>query len=96
VRVDGVKGFQTRRGAAGSRERAFTLVELLVVISIISVLMGILMPALSGVRRQATALMGMRNQREVATAVNLFAADHGDLYPPSVATRWQVIGSGMT
>ncbi len=49
-------------------------------------LMGILMPALSGVRRQATALMGMRNQREVATAVNLFAADNGDLYPPSIAT----------
>ncbi len=56
------------------------------VISIISVLMGILMPALNGVRRQATALTGMRNQREVATAVNLFAADNGDLYPPSVAT----------
>lgn len=56
------------------------------VISIVSVLMGILMPALSGVRRQATALTGMRNQREVAMAVNLFAADNGDLYPPSVAT----------
>jgi hypothetical protein len=48
--------------------------------------MAILMPALSGVRRQATALTGMRNQREVATAVNLFAADNSDLYPPSVAT----------
>jgi type II secretory pathway pseudopilin PulG len=59
---------------------------LLVVISIVSVLMGILLPALSGVRRQATALTGMKNQREVATAVNLFAADNDDLYPPSVAT----------
>jgi hypothetical protein len=48
--------------------------------------MGILMPALTGVRRQATALIGMRNQREVASAVNLFAADNDDLYPPSVAT----------
>ncbi len=65
---------------------AFTLVELLVVIATMSVLMGILMPALSGVRRQATALTGMRNQREVATAVNLFAADNDELYPPSVAT----------
>ncbi|MCL5281575.1 MAG: type II secretion system GspH family protein [Planctomycetes bacterium] len=81
-----MRGFQTRRGAVGSPQRAFTLIELLVVISIISVLMGILLPALTSVRRQATALTGMRNQREVATAVNLFAADNGDLYPPSVAT----------
>jgi type II secretory pathway pseudopilin PulG len=58
----------------------------LVTISIVSVLMAILMPALNGVRRQAAALMSMRNQREVANAVNLFAADNGDLYPPSVAT----------
>jgi prepilin-type N-terminal cleavage/methylation domain-containing protein len=71
---------------AGGVRGAFTLVELLVVISIVSILMAILMPALSGVRRQATALTGMRNQREVAMAVNLFAADNGDLYPPSVAT----------
>lgn len=71
---------------AGNPRRAFTLVELLVVISIVSVLMAILMPALSVVRRQAAALTGMRNQREVANAVNLFAADNDDLYPQSVAT----------
>jgi competence protein ComGC len=70
----------------GRHKRAFTLVELLVVIATISALMGILVPALSGAKRQAIALTGMRNQREVATAVNLFAADNDDLYPPSVAT----------
>lgn len=73
--------------------RAFTLVELLVVISIVSVLMAILVPALSGVRRQAIALTSMRNQREVGNAVNFYAQDHDDRYPPSVATvgfddRW--------
>jgi type II secretory pathway pseudopilin PulG len=61
-------------------------VELLVVISIISVLMAILMPALSTVRRQAAGLTGMRNQRETAAAVNLFAADNDERYPQSVAT----------
>jgi prepilin-type N-terminal cleavage/methylation domain-containing protein len=65
---------------------AFTLVELLVVIAIISTLMAILVPALNGVRRQANALLGMRNQREAANAVTLFAMDNRDLYPPSVAT----------
>jgi prepilin-type N-terminal cleavage/methylation domain-containing protein len=71
---------------AGGVRRAFTLVELLVVISVVSVLMAILMPALSGARRQAAALTGMRNQREVANATNLFATDNEDLYPHSVAT----------
>mgnify|MGYP005639724759 CR=1 FL=1 len=73
--------------------RAFTLVEMLVVISIISMLMAILVPAVNGVRRQARALVGMHNQKEVTYAVNLFAMDNGDKYPPSVATvgvdeRW--------
>lgn len=69
-----------------SDRSAFTLVELLVVISVISTLMAILVPAIHGVKRQATALMGMRNQREIAAAVNLFAADNRDRYPDSVAT----------
>ncbi len=86
VRAGGVQGRQTRWFAFGNPKGAFTLVELLVVISIISVLMAILMPTLSGVRRQAAALTGMKNQREVASAVNLFATDNDELYPPSVAT----------
>ncbi len=65
---------------------AFTLVELLVAISIISMLMAILVPALHVVRRQATALTGMRNQRDIASGANLFAADNDDRYPDSVAT----------
>lgn len=48
--------------------------------------MAILVPALHGVRRQATALLGMRNQREIATAANLFASENNDRYPGSVAT----------
>lgn len=62
------------------------MVELLVVISIISVLLAIVVPAVNLARRQARSLLGMRNQREVANAVNLFAVDNDDRYPDSVAT----------
>jgi prepilin-type N-terminal cleavage/methylation domain-containing protein len=66
--------------------RAFTLVEMLVVISIVSILMAILVPAVNSVRRQVYSVLGMRNQKEISTALSLFAADHRDRYPDSVAT----------
>ena len=66
--------------------RGFTLVELLVVISITSVLMGILVPTLGKVRRHARALQGMNNQKEIASALNLFALDNDDRYPESMGT----------
>ncbi len=71
---------------ATGEAKAFTLVELLVVISITSVLLAIAMPALNGAKRQALALLSARNQREVTNSANLYATDNDDLYPPSVAT----------
>ena len=65
---------------------AFTLIELLVVIAVISVLMGILLPSLSKVRHQARMVIGTNNQRQIVTAVTLFASDNDEQYPESVAT----------
>jgi len=48
--------------------------------------MAILLPALGKARAQARAIGGMNNQREIVQAINLFAADHDDNYPESVAT----------
>jgi prepilin-type N-terminal cleavage/methylation domain-containing protein len=67
-------------------DKAFTLIELLVVIAVISILLSLLAPALRKVRLQARAVQNGNNQRQVATALNLFAADHRDRYPESVAT----------
>ncbi len=74
------------------RKRGFTLVELLVVISIISVIMGIVLPVFGRVRRKARSILSMNNQRQITSAMNLFASDHNERYPESVAT----IGAGNT
>ncbi len=69
-----------------ARKLGFTLVELLVVISIISVIMAITLPTFSRVRRKARTMLSMSNQKQITSAMNLFALNNNDRYPESVAT----------
>jgi hypothetical protein len=57
----------------------------MVVLGIISVMMGVLLPALGKVRRRARAVLGISNQREIVTGLNLYAMDNNNRYPESVA-----------
>jgi prepilin-type N-terminal cleavage/methylation domain-containing protein len=72
--------------AIANRPSGFTLIELLVVMSIISLLMGLMLPTFGRVRRHTRAIRSMTNQREIAANLNLFASDNDDRYPESVAT----------
>ena len=63
------------------KRKGFTLVELLVVISIIALLMGILMPALARVRAIAHRLVCGTNLSGIGKAMLIYANDYEDEFP---------------
>jgi prepilin-type N-terminal cleavage/methylation domain-containing protein len=64
------------------KKNAFTLVELLVVVGIISVIVALLLPALQRARSQAQAVTCLTNMRQIALAFRMYANEHKDLLPP--------------
>ena len=67
------------------RKKAFTLVELLVVISIIALLLSILMPSLRRARQQAKKVICSNNVRQNCISLTLYAQDNNDKVPPTKA-----------
>ncbi len=71
---------------APGRPRAFTLVELLVVISIIAVLAGLLLPVLAGMKKKAKIVLARSEMSNLATAIKAYEAEY-NRFPMSKNTE---------
>jgi prepilin-type processing-associated H-X9-DG protein/prepilin-type N-terminal cleavage/methylation domain-containing protein len=74
--------------ARGAWQPAFTLIEVLVVIGIISILIGILLPVVGKARQSAVTARCANHLRQFASAWQMYAAANGSLSAPGRLPRY--------
>lgn len=88
-----------------ARSGGFTLIEVLVVISIIALLVSILLPSLSKARHMAKGMACLSNLRQLSHGWHLYADDNRDVSVPGryakapggkdAPANWYKIGNGL-
>lgn len=64
-----------------SRPSAFTLLELLIVISVIALLIALALPSLRGVKHGAVRTVSLSNLRSHAANMNMYTSEWADMFP---------------
>jgi prepilin-type N-terminal cleavage/methylation domain-containing protein len=74
-----------------SKERGFTIVELLIVIVVIGILAAITIVAYNGVQNRARTTTNQANAQEVQNKAEVYAADTGNGVFPANGTAFEAI-----
>jgi len=72
------------RSANGHARGAFTLIDVLVSISVIAILISILLPSIAMVRESAHKVVCSSDMRQIGLGMNLYAEDNKAMLPSSV------------
>src|SRR5688572_17396671 len=80
----------TRQPVGIVRNRAFTLIEMLVVIAIIGILASMLLPAVARAKQAGHKIKCVSQLKQLAYALQMYADEHDGEYPPrrSAPNSW--------
>ncbi len=79
----------------GKSARAFTLIELMIVIAILAVLAAILIPNFLHARAESQTAACEGNERQITAALEEYAVDTGGVYPATQAVTPAMFGGSV-
>src|SRR5213079_2168155 len=89
------RAFSKGRFMSSGKSKAFTLVELLVVIGIIALLISILLPSLSKAREYANTVKCSANLKSIGQGVAMYAANYHGAIPAAVVFSGMQLRNGQ-
>ena len=78
-----------RRSHGAARRRAFTLIEILIVLTVIGILAALLFPAFSRVKDSARTTSCANNLHQLGLVMEMYSADNNGFYPSPIDPRPQ-------